>query len=126
MTDQRNDRRDNAAWQAARQWQERARQARPSASMSGPKLILTWLMFGLMMIVGTVLGLFFLLVGWLMLPLLRHRMKKRAEAFRAQHARDIGGDFHGSRTDGQPESGNRRHQEVLEGDYEIKPGEKQR
>ncbi|HET8790463.1 MAG TPA: hypothetical protein VFM75_04590, partial [Modicisalibacter sp.] len=115
MTEQRNDRQDNAAWQAARQWQERARQARPASSMSGPKMILTWLLFGTMMIVGTVLGLFFLLVGWLMLPLLRHRMKKRAEAFRAQQARDIGGDYH-SREAHQAGSDNLHRQDVLEGD----------
>ncbi len=117
---ERNDRHDNAAWQAARQWQQRARQARPSSSMSGPKLVLTWLLFGAMMIVGTVLGLFFLLVGWLMLPLLRHRMKKRAEAFRAQHAQDIGGDYHSHRPNQAP------RRDVLEGDYEIKPDSRER
>ena len=57
MTEQRNRHQDNAAWQAARHWQERARQARPAARMSGPKMVLTWLLFGAMMIVGTVLGL---------------------------------------------------------------------
>ena len=118
MTEQRNRHQDNAAWQAARHWQERARQARPAARMSGPKMVLTWLLFGAMMIVGTVLGLFFLLVGWLMLPLLRHRMKKRAEAFRAQHAHDIGGGFHSN--DAQRRNGNLHRQDVLEGDYEVK------
>jgi hypothetical protein len=119
MTDQRNDRQYNAAWQAARQWQERARQARPSRTMSGPRLFLTWLMFGAMMIVGTLLGLFFLLVGWLMLPLVRHRMKKQVEAFRAQQAQDIGGGSY------------RRHErpfdtprQMLEGDYEVRPERK--
>lgn len=122
---ERNDRQNNAAWQAARQWQERARQARPATQMSGPKMILTWLLFGAMMVVGTVLGLFFLLVGWLMLPLLRHRMKKRAEAFRAQQARDIGGDFH-SHDAHQPRDSGRHRQDVLEGDYEIKPENRER
>lgn len=114
MTERRNDR-NNAAWQAARQWQERARHTRPSSTMSGPKLLLTWLMFGVMMIVGTLLGLFFLLVGWLMLPFFRHRMKKRAEAFRAQQAGDIGG--------GANSSASPRQHTVLEGDYEIKQDE---
>lgn len=125
MTEQRNNRQDNAAWQAARQWQERARQARPATKMSGPKMVLTWLLFGAMMIVGTVLGLFFLLVGWLMLPLLRHRMKKRAEAFRAQNAQDIGGDFH-SRDAYQSGDNGHRQQDVLQGDYEIKPESRER
>lgn len=121
MTEQRNDRQNNAAWQAARQWQERARQARPSPHMSGPKLVLTWLLFGVMMIIGTMLGLFFLLLGWLMLPLVRHRMKKHAEAFRARHARDIGGGCHPQqRSDDQTTRGQR----VLEGEYEIRAEEK--
>lgn len=105
---------DNAAWQAARAWQARAHRARPSASMSGPRLFFTWLMFGVLMLVGTVLGLFFLLVGWLMLPLVRHRMKKQAEAFRARHAQNIDGsgdDPH--HADVRPE------QHVLDGDYEV-------
>lgn len=114
MTDQRHERQYNAAWQAAQQWQERARQARPSRSMSGPRLFLTWLMFGTMLIVGTVLGLFFLLLGWLMLPLIRYRMKKRVEAFRAQKAQDIGGDYRGH---ARPHD-TRLH--VLEGDYEVR------
>ncbi|MDW5378915.1 hypothetical protein R6258_18515 [Halomonas sp. HP20-15] len=107
--------RDNAAWQAARAWQARARRARPSASMSGPRLFFTWLMFGVLMLVGTVLGLFFLLVGWLMLPLVRHRMKKQAEAFRARHAQNIGGSD-APRHDATRSS----RQQVLEGDYEVR------
>ncbi|PAU75208.1 hypothetical protein [Halomonas salipaludis] len=100
------DPRDNPAWQAAQQWRERARQGRPS----GLRLFFTWLLFGTLMIVGTVIGLFFLLIGWAMLPFLRHRMKKRMERMRAEQAQDIGS--------GQ---GNRHHhQQVLEGDYEIK------
>lgn len=104
---------NNAAWQAARAWQERARRARPDTSMSGPRLFFTWLMFGVLMLVGTVLGLFFLLVGWLMLPLVRHRMKKQAEAFRARQARNIGGaPDHDAHRPGR--------QDVLEGDYEVR------
>ncbi len=108
---------DNAAWQAARAWQERARHARPSASISGPRLFFTWLMFGVLMLVGTVLGLFFLLVGWLMLPLVRHRMKKQAEAFRASHAQNIGG---GSGAAHQHSATRPGRQQVLEGDYEAR------
>ena len=123
MTERQNGR-SNAAWQAARQWQERARHTRPSSPMSGPKLLLTWLMFGVMMIIGTLFGLFFLLVGWLMLPFLRHRMKKRAEAFRAQQAHDVGGDVN-RQAQGRTHANDaaRRHN-VLEGEYEIRKGEK--
>jgi len=49
-----------------------------------------------------------------MLPLLRHRMKKQAEAFRARHARNIGGSD-APRHEPRPD-----RQEVLEGDYEVR------
>lgn len=114
MTDPRHDRQRNAAWYAAQQWRERAQQARPQGGIGGFRLILTWLLFGVMMIVGTLLGLFFLLVGWAMLPFLRYRMKKRMERMRAEQAEDIGGDF-GARYE---HSG--RHRDVLEGQYEVR------
>nr|WP_298412115.1 hypothetical protein [uncultured Halomonas sp.] len=125
MTESSNNRSDNAAWQAARQWQARARQARPTLDAngfdasgskgSGFKLILTWLMFGVVMVIGTFIGLFFLLIGWLMMPLVRHRMKKRMEQMRADRAQDVGtGSAH-------PEHHRPyREQQVLEGDYRIK------
>nr|WP_299243516.1 hypothetical protein [uncultured Halomonas sp.] len=115
MTESSNSRSDNAAWQAARQWQARARQARPASNANGFKLILTWLMFGALMIVGTLIALLFLLVGWLMLPLVRHRMKKRMEQMRADQARNVGA--------GAAQPGHHRphrEQQVLEGDYQIK------
>lgn len=119
MTDPRHDQQRNAAWRAAQQWRERASRTRPSQGTNGLKLILTWLLFGVMMIVGTVLGLFFLLIGWAMLPFLRYRMKKRMEQMRAQQAEDIGGGFHSQRG-----HSHRRQQDVLEGQYEVKDDDK--
>lgn len=120
--DPNRDSRHNAAWQAARQWQERARQARPSQRVGGFRLLLTWLAFGVMMIIGTILGLFFLLIGWAMLPFVRHRMKKRMEQMRADSAQDIGSGAH-SYT-GRDASRNHGSHELLEGDYEVKPEDK--
>ncbi|MCK0713497.1 hypothetical protein ACFO0U_05450 [Chromohalobacter sarecensis] len=111
-------RQQNAAWQAAQQWQERARQARPSQGAGGLKLLATWLLFGVMMIVGTLLGLFFLLIGWAMLPFLRHRMKKRAETFRADHAQPAGGN---GTQDNTRSPDDKHSSRVLEGDYRVKP-----
>lgn len=109
----------NAAWQAARQWQERARQARPTQKASGFRLLLTWLAFGVMMIIGTVIGLFLLLVGWALMPFARRRMKKRMEQMRANNAQDIGSGSYSHSDRSSP------HQqgatEFLEGDYEVKP-----
>ncbi|MCK2183930.1 hypothetical protein [Halomonas getboli] len=126
MTDRRQGQDHNAAWQAAQQWRERARQARPTQGMSGPRLVLTWLLFGAMMIVGTLLGLVFLLAGWLMLPFLRHRMKKRMEQMRAEQAQDVGG---GARREApsrerEARQGRGAEHQVLEGDYEVKNDER--
>jgi len=126
MPDSR-DPRNNAAWRAAQQWQQRARQTRAGGPLGGLKLLFTWLLFGAMMIVAMVLGLFFLLVGWAMMPFLRHRMKKRMEQMRADQAEDVGGGVHYRET-GYRESrrgDDRPHeQQVLEGDYEVRDDER--
>lgn len=132
MPDSPNSNRDprqNAAWQAAQQWRERARQTRPSGLAGSLKLLLTWLLFGVMMIVAMVLGLFLLLIGWAMLPFLRHRMKKRMEQMRADQAQGVGGGVHYRETHYRETRRNGdayrersyRDQQVLEGDYEVKP-----
>ncbi|MBS9403813.1 hypothetical protein KG088_09235 [Halomonas sp. TRM85114] len=137
MPDSPNSNRDprqNAAWQAAQQWRERARQTRPTGLAGSFKLLLTWLLFGAMMIIAMVLGLFLLLVGWAMLPFLRLRMKKRMEQMRADQAQGVGGGVHyrethyrETRTNGDAyrEQSYREQsygeQQVLEGDYEVKP-----
>ncbi|MCL7928528.1 hypothetical protein [Halomonas llamarensis] len=102
----------NAAWQAAHQWRARAAQTRPDGLMGTIKLFFTWLAFGVLMIVGVVLGLLFLLVGWAMMPFVRHKMKKRMEAMRANQAQDVGG--------GHAHQQSRHRQDVLEGHYEVK------
>ncbi|WP_110666581.1 hypothetical protein [Salinicola halophilus] len=109
MTDNRH---HNAAWQAAERWRERVNQTRPHRQMSGLRLVFTWLLFGAVLILGTLLGLFFLVVGWAMLPFLRHRMKKRAEQMRASQASYAGGS---ADTHEAPHS-----QRVLDGEYEVR------
>lgn len=109
----------NAAWQAARQWQERARQTRPTQKTSGFRLLLTWLAFGVMMIIGTIIGLFLLLIGWAMMPIVRHRMKKRMEQMRGDNAQDVGSGSTTHTDRNSPHSHGAT--EFLEGDYEVKP-----
>lgn len=121
-----NDPRRNAAWQAAQQWRARAHQA-PRGPMGGLKLIVTWLLFGLLLIVGTVLGLFFLLLGWAMLPFVRYRMKKRLEQIRAEQAKDAGSGYHYSETHTREthyRGGRTGEHELLEGEYEIRDDER--
>ncbi|QJQ94567.1 MULTISPECIES: hypothetical protein [Halomonadaceae] len=118
MTDSRRDSNNNAAWHVTQQWRERAQRSRPNGGMGGLRLVITWLMFGVLMIVGTLLGLVFLLIGWAMLPILRYRMKKRMERMRAQQAEDISG-FRDGFDGASPRT------QVLEGDYEVKRREVQ-
>lgn len=124
--DPRRDSQQNAAWRAAREWQSRARQTRADGPLSGLKLLLTWLLFGAMMIVAMVLGLFFLLIGWAMMPFLRHRMKKQMEKMRADRAEDVDGSVHYRETryrESRDADGRYREQQVLEGDYEVRDEE---
>ncbi|MBZ5485966.1 hypothetical protein HW452_00280 [Halomonas aquamarina] len=107
----------NAAWQAAHQWRARAAQTRPTGLMGSLKLLLTWLAFGALMVVGVVLGLIFLLIGWAMMPFVRHKMKKRMEQMRADQAQDIGGGYAHTHARPEPRS---NHQDALEGSYEVK------
>lgn len=105
----------NAAWQAANQWRAKAVNNQPSGLLGSLKLLFAWLAFGALMIIGVVLGLFFLLIGWAMMPFVRHKMRKRMEQMRADQAQDIGGGsgYHspGSRPDSHS---------ALEGSYEVK------
>lgn len=112
----------NAAWQAANQWRARAAQTQPNGLAGSLKLLFTWLAFGALMIVGVVLGLFFLLIGWAMMPFVRHKMKKRMEQLRAQQAQDIGGGYSQQGHASPQASPHRRpdHQDALEGSYEVK------
>lgn len=103
----------NAAWQAANQWRARAAQSQPTGFMGSVKLLLTWLAFGALMIVGVVLGLFFLLIGWAMMPFVRHKMKKRMEQMRANQAQDIGGSH--TYSENRPSQ-----RDALDGSYEVK------
>lgn len=98
--------RQNAAWRAAQQWRERAKE---SQRWRGPKLFLAWLVFGVLMILGLVLALLFLLLGWLAMPIIRWRLRKRAEQMRAQAER-------AAQRAGGAGSGRGR---VIEGDYSV-------
>ncbi|GAB2714648.1 hypothetical protein [Halomonas garicola] len=106
---QRNTR--NAAWQAAQQWRAKAAESRPVGLGGSIRLFFTWLLFGAMMIVALVLGFFLLLIGWAMMPFMRHKMKKRMDAMRAEQATDIGGGAYR-----EP----RRPHDALEGSFDVK------
>ncbi|MBE0488358.1 MAG: hypothetical protein IBX53_04715 [Halomonas sp.] len=131
MSDSRGpdqDPRHNVAWRTAQAWQQRARQTNAGGLLGSLKMLLAWLLFGAMMIVAMALGLFFLLLGWALMPLLRYRLNKRMEKMRANQAEDVGNGsytqqahFHQTRyRETQGADGRYREQQVLEGDYEVK------
>ena len=118
-----NDPRRNAAWQAAQQWRTRANQSSGGA-LGGVKLVFTWLLFGLLLIIGTVVGLFLLLIGWALLPIMRHRMKKRVEQVRAEQAEAAGGGYYRETHFRQSRTESRRGETtLLEGEYEVRDDE---
>lgn len=122
-----NDPRKNAAWRAAQEWRQRATQTRPTGLLGSLKMLLIWILVGAMMIVAMVLGLFFMLLGWAFLPILRYRMKKRMEAMRADQAENVGGGVHYSEThyrETRQGSSTHREQRVLEGDYVVQDEDK--
>ncbi|MBN8412589.1 hypothetical protein LCL99_14610 [Halomonas denitrificans] len=79
----------NAAWRAASQWQQRARQARTAQRPSGLRLVLVSLIGMVTLVFATLMALTLSLVGLALMPFVRHRMKKRMETYRADHADDI-------------------------------------
>lgn len=129
--DPRRDPHDNPAWRAAQAWQQRAQQSTAGGLLGGLKMLLAWLLFGAMMIVAMLLGLFFLLLGWALMPLLRYRLKKRMEKMRADQAEDVDGGLHAHQThyretryrETYGADGSYREQQVLEGDYVVKGDE---
>ncbi|REC93938.1 hypothetical protein [Kushneria indalinina] len=68
----------NAAWRMAEEMKSRARAAQPSRQPGALKMLGAWMIFGILLMLGSVLALFFILLGWAMMPLVRHRMKKQA------------------------------------------------
>ncbi|SDK21366.1 hypothetical protein [Billgrantia gudaonensis] len=122
MPDPRDPRR-NPAWHAAQQWQRRARQSQGNGLLGSLKMLLAWLLFGALMIVAMVLGLVLLLLGWALMPLLRHRLKKRMEQMRADQAQEAGSSVHYRETrsrESRSAAGTQRDRQILEGDFEIK------
>ncbi len=108
MADQHN--RRNAAWRAAQDWRQRAQS---SSRWRGPKLFLAWLVFGVMMVMGLIIALVFLLIGWIAMPFLRHRLRKRTAHMRAQAQAAA------DRAAGRDRAGRNQSGNVIEGDYSV-------
>lgn len=112
MADQHN--RRNAAWRAAQDWRQRAQS---TSRWRGPKLFLAWLVFGVLMVMGLIIALVFLLIGWIAMPFLRHRLRKRTDHMRAQA--QAAADRAAGRTSRSGSRGDNRGGNVIEGDYSV-------
>ncbi|GHC27961.1 hypothetical protein GCM10010082_21500 [Kushneria pakistanensis] len=95
----------NAAWRMAEQMKARAQAAQSSRQPGALKMLGAWMIFGILLMLGSVLALFFILLGWAMMPLVRHRMKKQAN--RNGHT-------------WQGQTGPSHQHSTLEGEYEIR------
>lgn len=101
-------------WWNRRNWRERL-QSR--SNLSGFKLVLAWLVLGTLMIIGFFVGLVFLLLGWLLMPLLRYGWVKRAHRQGAAGS-GAGGPFDAGK---QSQQGAAR---VIEGEYQVRQSDR--
>ncbi|QEM83307.1 hypothetical protein [Halomonas binhaiensis] len=106
--------RENSAWRQAKRWQEKVRQStRPVRRPGILRMTLTWIACLFTLMVAGILGLIFSLIGLALIPLIRHRVKRRMENLRAEQAEDVTPGF-----SSRPSSSH--SSQVWEGQYEIK------
>lgn len=108
-----------------RQWQNKIK---PQPGANPLVVLLSWLLFGLLLIVGLGLGLLMLLFGWiLLLPLMwrkRREMKQMWQFTKAtrQAQQQARRQYQQQREQQQ----NRRDDSVIEGEYQVKDGDERR
>lgn len=104
--------RGNNAGRTSRGWRDRIR---PRGGMSGPRMFLAWLLFAMLIVAGFVIGLVFLVLGWILLPLLRYGLIRKMAGGRGSNV--------STGYSNSTEYSNSRSQDglrVIEGEYEIK------
>lgn len=108
-----------------RQWQNKIK---PQPGANPLVVLLSWLLFGLLLIVGLGLGLLMLLFGWiLLLPLMwrkRREMKQMWQFTKAtrQAQQQARRQYQQQREQQQ----NRQDDSVIEGEYQVKDGDERR
>src|SRR5690606_35691855 len=108
-----------------RQWQNKIK---PQPGANPLVVLLSWLLFGLLLIIGLGLGLLMLLFGWiLLLPLMwrkRREMKQMWQFTKAtrQAQQQARRQYQQQREQQQ----NRRDDSVIEGEYQVKDGDERR
>ncbi|GAB3293125.1 hypothetical protein [Pseudidiomarina andamanensis] len=108
-----------------RQWQNKIK---PQPGANPFVVLLSWLLFGLLLIVGLSLGLLMLLFGWiLLLPLMwrkRREMKQMWQFTKAtRQAQQQARRQYQQRREQQQ---NRQDGSVIEGEYQVKDGDERR
>ncbi|GED42749.1 hypothetical protein FBG13_11345 [Cobetia marina] len=110
----------NTLWNQARQWQANAGNQRPSQGLSGLKLVAAWLIGGVVMIFSLFAALIMMVLGIIMLPFIRRRMKKRMSEMqqRMQEAQDKANGRQNYSRDATREDGSSTA--TLDGEYQVK------
>ncbi|WP_158772618.1 hypothetical protein [Cobetia sp. L2A1] len=110
----------NTLWNHARQWQANAGNQRPSKGLSGLKLVAAWVIGSILMVFSLFAALVMMVLGIIMLPFIRRRMKKRMSEMqqRMQEAQDkANGRQNYSRNETREDGTDAT---TLDGEYQVK------
>lgn len=94
-----------AGWWTRQNLRERLQSRK---NLTGIKLALAWFVLGALMLIGFVVGLVFLLLGWILMPLLRYGWVKRARRQGAESHFDAQG------------ASRQATARVIEGEYQVR------
>ena len=89
----------------------------PRGGPGGLRLFLSWLLLGMLTVVGLTLGLAFMLVGWLLLPLVRRWVRRRLRRFQQESGGAAANDPFAAMAE------QRRRATTIEGDYTVESQE---
>lgn len=108
-----------------RQWQNKIK---PQPGANPFVVILSWLLFGLLLVVGLSLGLLMLLFGWiLLLPLMWRKRREMKQMWQFTKATRQAQQQARRQYQQQREQQQNRHDDsVIEGEYQVKDNDKRR
>lgn len=98
-------------------------QLQSRGDLTGIKLVLAWMVLGMLMLIGFFVGLVFLLLGWILMPLLRYGWVKRAHRH-GPYSRGAGSRGAGEQTEpcnqSKSNSSINNSARVIEGEYQVR------
>ncbi|OZB03426.1 MAG: hypothetical protein B7X54_09795 [Idiomarina sp. 34-48-12] len=108
-----------------RQWQNKIK---PQPGANPLVVLLSWLLFGLLLIIGLSLGLLMLLFGWiLLLPLMWRKRREMKQMWQFTKAtRQAQQQARRQYQQQREQQRNRQDDSVIEGEYQVKDGDEHR